>query len=193
MLVLDTPYIPHTYPSVSDVSSKKLVVSSKQLEVEEREEIEFEDFWKTYPIKKNKKKARSYWEKLSYEDKEKIIQDVPERKTKDKDWLRGAIPHPTTYLNGQRWEDEIEIAPLQEQLVTVKQVPQYERVMKPDGSFVMVKKRFNTSMMDKARAYDKKQQEISEDRERSNNAKHNDKVREMSDLSKQLAEKMSTN
>ena len=36
-----------------------------------------------------------------------LIEDVKRRQAEDADWLRGAIPHPATYLNGERWQDEI--------------------------------------------------------------------------------------
>ena len=40
------------------------------------------------------------------EDVDKLIQDVESRKINDQNWIKGFIPHCSTYLNGERWEDE---------------------------------------------------------------------------------------
>jgi len=68
----------------------------------------FEEFWNEYPAKKNKKKAKEKWLKLKPALHKKIIADIKERNLKDRQWLQGYIPHPTTYLNGERREDEID-------------------------------------------------------------------------------------
>jgi hypothetical protein len=68
--------------------------------------ISFNDFWILYPKKADKKKAEIIWKKLSYEMQQKILIDVPLRKD-GKQWKEGFIPNPTTYLNGERWNDEI--------------------------------------------------------------------------------------
>lgn len=68
----------------------------------------FDDFWAVYPSKENKKKAKAVWTKKKLDLKaDMIIADVIRRKACHKKWLEGFIPHPTTYLNGERWEDEI--------------------------------------------------------------------------------------
>jgi len=69
--------------------------------------VAFDQFWSLYPIKKGKKKSELKWNKLSLTVREKIMIDIPERKEKDTQWKAGYIPHPTTYLNGELWEDEI--------------------------------------------------------------------------------------
>lgn len=69
---------------------------------------EFETFWIEYPVKKDKKKARAKFLKLSEKTQAVVIADVRNRKVSDTQWKRGYIPHPTTYLNGERWEDEID-------------------------------------------------------------------------------------
>jgi hypothetical protein len=76
----------------------------------------FERFWKVYPYKSAKEKAKAAWIKLdpSEEVVERIIAAV-ERKRESDAWLEKGgkyIPLPTTYLNGRRWEDqEPEVAP----------------------------------------------------------------------------------
>ena len=68
----------------------------------------FETFWSAYPNKKGKVEALKSWRRQKLEAKaHTIISDVNARKTKDPDWERGAIPHGSTYLNQQRWQDAL--------------------------------------------------------------------------------------
>lgn len=74
--------------------------------------VGFEGFWKAYPNKKVKSTALKAWNKIRPDDTllQTILRDVERRKNgewKDKD--KQYIPHPTTYLNQRRWEDEVEI------------------------------------------------------------------------------------
>lgn len=69
----------------------------------------FPDFWSAYPKKREKKKARDAWKRKRLDSRaDEIIADVQTRIEKDGQWLDGYVPHPTTYINGERWEDEIE-------------------------------------------------------------------------------------
>jgi predicted metallopeptidase len=65
----------------------------------------FEDFWQAYDYKKSKKKAQQKWNRLSVDEKIAIMEHVPMyiKSTPDKQYRK----HPTTYLNGECWEDEI--------------------------------------------------------------------------------------
>jgi hypothetical protein len=68
----------------------------------------FEDFKNLYPVRKNWYKAKEIWiKKKCYKLKDKIIDHVKNSIQRDVDWKKGIIPHPTTYLNQQRWDDEI--------------------------------------------------------------------------------------
>lgn len=69
----------------------------------------FEVFWDAYPRKKAKQDARRAWAKLKPDVIDAVLRDVPRRATQDRGWLEGYIPNPATYLNGERWTDEIEI------------------------------------------------------------------------------------
>lgn len=82
--------------------------SIEESSIEEYKETlcDFEDFWNLYPVKKGKKTAKQKWERLNEKTKLLILADIPER-TNDDAWKRGYIPHPTTYLNQERWTDEI--------------------------------------------------------------------------------------
>ncbi len=70
----------------------------------------FDQFWKSYPRKVAKTVAARAWRSLRVngETVDRILADV-ERRCTSPDWLKESgkyIPHPATYLNGRRWEDE---------------------------------------------------------------------------------------
>ena len=72
----------------------------------------FEEFWKLYPRKVGKLKAKKAWKKVKPEDKREIINHLPDRIPTDKQWLRDSgqfIPYPATFLNEGRWMDEFEV------------------------------------------------------------------------------------
>ena len=73
----------------------------------------FEEFWTAYPKKVEKKKALAVWEKLKPDDVlfEQIMAGLNKAKN-SKNWTKDEgqfIPHPTTWLNGARWNDELEV------------------------------------------------------------------------------------
>lgn len=65
---------------------------------------EFEQFWKAYPRKVGKLAAQKAWLKMTPDLSE--VLNALEWQTKQKQWLDGFIPHPSTYLNQGRWMDE---------------------------------------------------------------------------------------
>jgi hypothetical protein len=69
----------------------------------------FDAWWKAYPKKVEKKKAREIWKRRKLDRiADQIIEDTKARPTKCKRWMDGYIPNPTTYLRGDRWNDEYE-------------------------------------------------------------------------------------
>lgn len=69
----------------------------------------FDRFYSEYPKKVKGKRAREIWKSKKLDSKaDLIIADVKNRLAKDARWLGGYIPDPTTYLNGERWNDELE-------------------------------------------------------------------------------------
>lgn len=68
----------------------------------------FLDFWQQYPRKIAKKDAERAWLRLSVEQQSAAMTALPMH---CKHWqLRGDlqfVPHPATWLNGERWEDEL--------------------------------------------------------------------------------------
>jgi hypothetical protein len=87
----------------------------KDMEVESVSKIpdygqEFETFWKQYPNKKAKPVAERAWLKMR-PVLETVLTSLALQKQSDQ-WTRDGgkyIPHPATWLNGKRWEDEVEV------------------------------------------------------------------------------------
>lgn len=68
----------------------------------------FEIFWNAYPKKKNKKRAKQIWYAAKLDKKfHEIMEKLTIQCAHDADWKKGFAPHASTYLNGERWEDEI--------------------------------------------------------------------------------------
>lgn len=68
-------------------------------------------FWQEYPRKAAKAAALKAWQKLnpSPELVERIIAHVRDHK-RSPDWIKDGgqfVPHPATFINGRRWEDDI--------------------------------------------------------------------------------------
>jgi uncharacterized protein YdaU (DUF1376 family) len=68
----------------------------------------FDEWWDAYDLKKNRKKALEIWKRRKLDGMaDELIADAQNRHQHDADWKRGFQPHPTTYLNGDRWNDEL--------------------------------------------------------------------------------------
>ncbi|MGN0163166.1 MAG: hypothetical protein ACI4EA_06240 [Candidatus Ornithomonoglobus sp.] len=73
----------------------------------------FNEFWAAYPRKVGKLNTVKAWKKLK-PDKETfaVIMSGLEKQKQREDWRRDGgryIPYPETWINGKRWEDEINI------------------------------------------------------------------------------------
>lgn len=72
---------------------------------------QFDIFWRAYPRKVGKFLAAKVWLKLKDEEGllDKIIRSVQIQKQSDGWQKEGGIfiPHPSTWLNQRRWEDEV--------------------------------------------------------------------------------------
>jgi len=69
----------------------------------------FDLFWSSYPKKVKRKRSVEIWKTKRLDAKaEQIVDDVKNRLANDGRWLDGFIPDPTTYLNGERWDDELQ-------------------------------------------------------------------------------------
>lgn len=75
---------------------------------------DFETFWSAYPRKVGKGGAFKAWQKQKPEPIEKVLRLI--RKYKSTEWANietRFIPHPATWLNQRRWEDEPDSKPIQ--------------------------------------------------------------------------------
>lgn len=105
--------IPHKHPQDSallrNIDSAKprnvLYTEQKNITVQNTP-FPFEEFWNLYPKKVEKKKTEDKWKRLNAETREKIMKDLPNRMQSDL-WKKGFVLNPMTYLNGERWNDEI--------------------------------------------------------------------------------------
>jgi uncharacterized protein YdaU (DUF1376 family) len=74
----------------------------------------FPEFWAAYPraSRKGKADALKRWTARGLDAiADRILADVVERAAKDRQWREGFIPHASTYVNGQGWEDAIDDTP----------------------------------------------------------------------------------
>ena len=84
---------------------------NSEVEVLDQKEMWFESFWEIYPKHQDKKKAKQKFLKLCKDEKkyQEIMQGLrnvlPVWAKKDTKY----IPMPTTWLNGERWNDEVDL------------------------------------------------------------------------------------
>lgn len=92
---------PHSHSSPHPRKPKKLLSGSAP--------DAFVRFWDAYPKKEAKKNAIRAWNSLSpnEETQARILTAIEIRKHTEQ-WALGFVPLPATYLNGSRWEDEVE-------------------------------------------------------------------------------------
>lgn len=105
-----TPDVPPTTPDVpptkSDAPPAPTVSKSKILKPLAQQVARFEDFWSVYPNKKGRRAAEEKWRKRGLDAiADRIIEDVGRRMREDREWIRGYIPHGSTYINGEGWRD----------------------------------------------------------------------------------------
>lgn len=93
---------------VNDVSNDKVEVVVVDI-VDPK--LSFEKFWEVYPRKVAKQNAYKWF--LKHKPNEELLEKILtaiEKYKKTEQWQKDGgqfVPHPTTWLNGKRWEDEI--------------------------------------------------------------------------------------
>ena len=91
----------------------------KEKEIEKEIEIEkemFAAFWAAYPRKVAKQAAMKAFEKAMKLTTLDILLDALDRHKQSAQWIKDGgnfIPHAATWLNQQRWEDELEVIGVQ--------------------------------------------------------------------------------
>lgn len=91
----------------SERGSHKQITLSNRLINSKSDQTAFDLWWQQYPKKVSKKEALKSWNKIK-PDADLLIADTINKATNDDGWLRGYIPNPTTYLNQERWNDELQ-------------------------------------------------------------------------------------
>lgn len=77
--------------------------------------IRFDGFWAAYPRKVGKAAAKRYWSRNGLDNTADAIMAGLERCKASKAWSKDGgqfVPHPTTWLNRDGWEDEIDGKPI---------------------------------------------------------------------------------
>jgi len=71
---------------------------------------EFEEFWKAYPRKEAKRDAYRAWNKNHCAAFLGVILAAIAAQKRTEQWgKRHIYPHPATWLNAARWEDEVQV------------------------------------------------------------------------------------
>lgn len=97
-----------------NASDTRKITLDTNRELDKEEDIKhtsFEKFWNIYPKKIAKQKAFSSWKKIPASEHEVIYSDLG-RKVRSDQWLKDNgqyIPNPATYLNQERWKDQVEL------------------------------------------------------------------------------------
>lgn len=132
---LDKATIKATDKATDSINKQYNNETSKQ-----RNNIDFDIFWNLYDKKINTKWCKVKWNKLDFETQQKIIDFIPSflKSITDKKFQ----PHPKTFLNAERWNDEIE--------VTKKEIPPFEFDFKKHGGDLNL---FNKLKLEHERKY----------------------------------------
>lgn len=91
----------------ADTEKSKALVEAKKNKVDQFNESDFEIFYQAYPRKVGKDKAREAW--IKKKPPFDMVMQALQWQIQSNDWKRESgkyIPHPTTYLNQGRWQDE---------------------------------------------------------------------------------------
>ena len=69
---------------------------------------DFCEWWQMYPLKKGKAVAFKEWKKADRLPIDQMLSILQEQITKERQWQnKQYIPHGSTYLHQERWEDEV--------------------------------------------------------------------------------------
>lgn len=111
-------------PMANDSSSSSTSSLSSTSTNKHMSESDFNSFWNQYPNKKGKVEARKKFLNLN-KDLLPVILDSLEKYKMSPQWVKDGgrfIPHGSTWINQQRWEDELEVEVGDEQTIWVGDV-----------------------------------------------------------------------
>ena len=77
--------------------------------------MSFIDFYNLYPRKMGRKDAERSWNRLTPDQQSDCLDAMPNylKYWKIKETAKDFIPYPTSFLNQERWTDELDIEPIQ--------------------------------------------------------------------------------
>lgn len=98
-------------PLNDDIGTQKKREETKEKGKEN--EKQFETFWNLYPRKINKKKSKQIFLSLSKKSDFDLsfVMSQLKKQTEQQGWIKENgkwVPHPTTWLNNEKWNDEVE-------------------------------------------------------------------------------------
>lgn len=105
-------------------STQSKVKEIKGKESKENSTTRFDEFWDCYPKKVAKKDAVKAWSKISNDAFAEIMESL-EKWKRSSGWTKDGgqfIPNAATWLNGERWKDEVPENPRKTN--TTKQIPE---------------------------------------------------------------------
>lgn len=104
------PVVHESAPNQEPLTTNHEPINQKHTSQATAEDL-FPRFWALYPRKQDKAKAQKAWAKLKVsDDLFAVITRGLAAQVVSADWIKEGgkyIPMPTTWLNGQRWEDEV--------------------------------------------------------------------------------------
>lgn len=107
-----------------------LIPGEKEKQPVREGDVLFLPWWELYPRKVGKQAAIKAWKKLNDNEKERALAALPAH-VKQGDWQKEGgkfIPHPATWLNGRRWEDELREPDVKDTAFLLKELEQLGNV-----------------------------------------------------------------
>lgn len=89
----------------NNIDNNKEKRDNNKLSSLKKPDIDFDEFYKLYPLKKSKQCAIKVWNKLSVEDKKEAIEKLPAY-IADCYENKRSFKYPSTYLSQRTWEDD---------------------------------------------------------------------------------------
>ena len=94
---------PNLMYNVNENDNVNEKVNDKENEKENENAQRFDQFWTTYPRKTDKARAKRSFLRLTKAEQELAVSNIQRLYSETPAQF---IPHPSTYLNGKRWEDQ---------------------------------------------------------------------------------------
>jgi len=88
------------------INNTQLQLQESQLHKTKKDNVSFDDFWKVYPRKAGKQAARKAWDKAVKDTPSVIVLAAAAAFRDDPNREDEFTPHPATWLNQGRWEDD---------------------------------------------------------------------------------------